>query len=147
MRKYPIKCLHFVFNIDLATGGSLISKLDEKRMPDTITAQRIIAEIVIAVEDMHRLNVHIGDLQSKNVVIDGEGHMLVIDFGFSKITPNVTDRRGDWGQLCGICVDVFSYPFKTEQQKSLVDFMSKMTDDQLSGRFFYAYSILRLSTF
>lgn len=103
-------------------------------MPDAITAQRIIAELVVAVEDMHRLNIHIADLQSKNVVIDGEGHLLVIDFGFSKVTPNAAERKADWGQLCGICMDVFSYPFKTEQQKSLVSFMSKMTDYQVAGR-------------
>jgi len=56
------------------------------------------AEVLLALEDLHRRDIIFRDLKPENVVIDEEGHALLTDFGLSKegVLDNVSAKS-----LCG----------------------------------------------
>ena len=49
-----------------------------------------MAEIILAIEELHRRDIIFRDLKPDNVVIDEDGHAMLTDFGLSKegITGN-----------------------------------------------------------
>ncbi len=49
------------------------------------------SEILIALQTIHSLGIIYRDLKPENVMIDSEGHIKLIDFGFSK----QVDLKGD----------------------------------------------------
>jgi len=52
-----------------------------------------LAEIVLAVEALHSRGIIYRDLKPHNILIDNDGHVKIIDFGFAKKLKNIyTDR-------------------------------------------------------
>ena len=47
-------------------------------------AKFYIAEILVAIENLHERNIIYRDLKPDNVVIDNDGHCQLIDFGMAK---------------------------------------------------------------
>lgn len=47
-------------------------------------ARLYLAELLIALEDLHKRDIIFRDLKPDNVVFDGEGHVMLTDFGLSK---------------------------------------------------------------
>ena len=47
-------------------------------------ARIYLAEILLALEDLHKRNIIFRDLKPDNVVIDIDGHAMLTDFGLSK---------------------------------------------------------------
>eukprot|EP01041_Mallomonas_annulata_P010126 gene10126-21110_t len=95
---YVIKCLKFV------QGGELWSYLYEKQrliprnrfngfIPDVI--QFYIANIIIILEFLHERNIAYRDLKPENLLIDNQGYIKLVDFGFAKAIPFVKN-----GILC-----------------------------------------------
>jgi PAS domain S-box-containing protein len=86
--------IHFAFQdqrkmymaLTLATGGELYQNM--QAMPhnrfNIETARFYIAEIMLAIEWMHSKRVVHRDLKAENVIITGDGHVLVADFGLAK---------------------------------------------------------------
>lgn len=48
------------------------------------TARMILAEIVIALEQVHQAGVIYRDLKLENILLDEDGHVKLTDFGLSK---------------------------------------------------------------
>lgn len=71
--------------------GNVISK--KKRLNEDI-ARIYAAEITLALEALHKRDIIFRDLKPDNVVLDGDGHALLTDFGLSKegVKEGLTSR-------------------------------------------------------
>ena len=75
------KCFYLI--TPFAPLGDLSMFLQPKSgLPQEIV-QQVSAEIVVALEHIHLAGFIYGDLKPENVLVDGEGHVLLADFGFS----------------------------------------------------------------
>lgn len=72
--------------LEYAQGGELFHHLALERMFPEETASFYMAEIVLALEHLHKnLGVIYRDLKPENCLLDAEGHLLLTDFGLSKV--------------------------------------------------------------
>lgn len=77
---------HLYFATDFYDGGDVFSLLQSNRgRLSEHHAKRIIAEIVLALSWLHERNIVYRDLKPENVVLDGDGHVRLADFGLAKL--------------------------------------------------------------
>lgn len=70
--------------VSLPNSGDLGKVIQrEKRISENL-AKIYAAEILLALEDLHKRDIIYRDLKPDNVVIDEDGHALLTDFGLSK---------------------------------------------------------------
>jgi len=72
--------------MDFLSGGDLMSLLMKK---DTLTEEEskfYIAELILSVASVHRMNYVHRDLKPDNVLIGKDGHIKLSDFGLCKHT-------------------------------------------------------------
>lgn len=65
-------------------GGDLCDYLSKKGPLSEAQARIFLSELTLAIEYLHSLDIIYRDLKPENVVLDGEGHVLLTDFGLSK---------------------------------------------------------------
>jgi serine/threonine protein kinase len=91
--------LHYAFQtkvklflvLDFCPGGDLETMISENKKPfSEDKAKFIIAEILLAIKELHARDVIYRDLKPDNVVIDNKGHMRLIDFGMAKMNINLS---------------------------------------------------------
>ncbi|KAL2868327.1 AGC family serine/threonine-protein kinase [Aspergillus lucknowensis] len=79
--------------LEYAQGGELFTHLAMERMFDEDVAAFYVAEMVLALEHLHQnVGVIYRDLKPENCLLDHEGHLLLTDFGLSKIAVDDDDR-------------------------------------------------------
>ncbi|KAB8272070.1 kinase-like domain-containing protein [Aspergillus minisclerotigenes] len=79
--------------LEYAQGGELFTHLAMERMFDEDVAAFYMAEMVLALEHLHQnVGVIYRDLKPENCLLDHEGHLLLTDFGLSKISASDDDR-------------------------------------------------------
>ncbi|RDW86422.1 AGC family serine/threonine-protein kinase [Aspergillus mulundensis] len=79
--------------LEYAQGGELFTHLAMERMFDEDAAAFYMAEMVLALEHLHQnVGVIYRDLKPENCLLDHEGHLLLTDFGLSKIAVDDDDR-------------------------------------------------------
>ncbi|KAJ5584542.1 Serine/threonine-protein kinase psk1 [Penicillium hispanicum] len=79
--------------LEYAQGGELFTHLAMERMFQEDAAAFYMAEMVLALEHLHQnVGVLYRDLKPENCLLDREGHLLLTDFGLSKIAISDDDR-------------------------------------------------------
>ena len=95
---YIIK-MHFSFQtpeylymiLDYCPGGDLSIHLQERQIFEENEAKFYIAEVILAMEFLHSMDVLYWDLKPENILIDDEGHVKMADFGLAK--EGITDKK------------------------------------------------------
>jgi len=109
--------------LEYAQGGELFTHLAQERMFTEEVASFYMAEMVLALEHLHRnLGVIYRDLKPENCLLDSEGHLLLTDFGLSKVAVDENDKCNSLlgtveymapeviqGQKYGMAVDWWSF--------------------------------------
>ena len=79
--------------LEYAQGGELFTHLATERMFPEDTAAFYMAEMVLALEHLHHtVGVVYRDLKPENCLLDSEGHLLLTDFGLSKVSLDASSR-------------------------------------------------------
>jgi serine/threonine protein kinase len=81
--------------LEYAIGGELYSYLRRAGRFSLSTTKFYAAEIMMAIEYLHNMDIAYRDLKPENLLLDGRGHIKLSDFGFAKLVPDRT-----W-TLCG----------------------------------------------
>ena len=72
--------------LEYAQGGELFTRMLTERMFSEEIASFYMAEMVLALEHLHHtVGVVYRDLKPENCLLDSEGHLLLTDFGLSKV--------------------------------------------------------------
>lgn len=91
-------CLYLV--TDFYEGGDLFSFL-RSHHSDVRESQaiRIIAEVILALQSMHEMDIVYRDLKPENVLLDQEGHVRLADLGLAKLLDRGHDHLTS--TICG----------------------------------------------
>jgi len=77
---------------DYMSGGELFWHLQKEGRFDEKRAKFYIAELILALEHLHKHDIVYRDLKPENILLDANGHIALCDFGLSKanLTKNAT---------------------------------------------------------
>ena len=85
--KYSFQDENYLYLVmDYLPGGDLMSLLMNKNILSENESKFYIAELISSVESVHKLNCIHRDLKPDNILINKEGHIMLSDFGLSKIS-------------------------------------------------------------
>ena len=70
--------------LDYAAGGNMSRALHKERKFTEEKACLYLAEILLALEDLHKRDIIYRDLKPDNVMLTREGHVKLTDFGVCK---------------------------------------------------------------
>ena len=130
---------------DFMQGGELFYHLHKEIKFTETKAKLYSAEIVLAIEYLHKNNIIYRDLKPENILLDEDGHIKLTDFGLSKLvlnnetskayticgTPeylapeilsgNGYDKSVDWWSLGALVYEMLNGvpPFKFRKEKKL----------------------------
>ncbi len=102
-----IVTLHYAFQSDsalflvmaLQSGGELFFHLRREGAFSEPRVRLYAAEILLALDALHRARFVYRDLKPENVLLDGEGHVRLSDFGLAKQIQGALDAGGS--TFCG----------------------------------------------
>ena len=69
--------------MEYINGGDLFTHLRKEGNFKPKRSKFYAAQILLAIEYMHMMGIIYRDLKPENVLIDGQGHIKIIDFGLS----------------------------------------------------------------
>lgn len=73
--------------LEYGQGGELFTHLDTEKMFSETVAAFYMAEMLLAISHLHtNLGVVYRDLKPENCLLDADGHLLLTDFGLSKVS-------------------------------------------------------------
>ena len=88
--------------MEFAAGGELFLKLGKEGHFLEKTAAFYLAEITLALEHLHSVNVLHRDLKPENILLGSDGHCCLTDFGLAKDFTSLSTEEGQRARtLCG----------------------------------------------
>jgi non-specific serine/threonine protein kinase len=72
------------FVTDSYVGGDLFSWILENRIDQLSTLKRLFYDVLLAVQYLHSQGIAHNDIKPENVVVDGTGRAVLVDFGYAK---------------------------------------------------------------
>ena len=109
--------------LEYVCGGELFSHLRKAGKFPNDVAKFYAAEIILAFEYLHSLDILYRDLKPENLLLDTAGHVRITDFGFAKKvlayrSKTVCGFLCDLSPICPRCVAVVRRPFlKTDAKR------------------------------
>ena len=91
---------HLYLLCPYVAGGELFSYLRCYNRFLLDTATFYLAEVVAALSYLHTLDIIYRDLKPENILLDKEGHIVITDLGFSKVTSTSRKRMNISLCLC-----------------------------------------------
>jgi serine/threonine protein kinase len=92
--------------MEYVQGGDLMNILIKKDILTEEEARFYIAEIILAVESIHKLDCIHRDIKPDNILIDKDGHIKLTDFGLAKISDKIYDKIIDQNKSNHINVEI-----------------------------------------
>ena len=93
--------------MEYCPGSDLGNQIKIKNKIPESEARLYLAEIVVALEYLHKNKIIYRDLKPENVVLDANGHVKLIDFGLCKDNMGETDQsRSVVGSICYLAPEV-----------------------------------------
>ena len=86
--------------MDFMNGGELFYHLNKERIFSEDRIRFHVAEIILAVETLHKNGIIYRDLKPENILLDSEGHIRLTDFGLSK-QGIFRDQESQAFTICG----------------------------------------------
>jgi serine/threonine protein kinase len=78
--------------LEYGQGGELFTHLNTEKMFSESVAAFYLAEMLLAISHLHNnMGVIYRDLKPENCLLDADGHLLLTDFGLSKVAVDPTD--------------------------------------------------------
>ncbi|CAO3613372.1 unnamed protein product [Cunninghamella echinulata] len=77
-------------------GGELFRHLNHEGMFSESMARFYAAELILALDHLHSLGIIYRDLKPENCLLDDQGHVVLTDFGLSKVS-----MEGKTNTICG----------------------------------------------
>jgi len=82
-----------LFDVDIDEGWIILSEVDGITLYESLligkSGIKQIRDFGRLIRQLHELGISHGDLTTHNVIIDDSGKLTLIDFGLSKITPEI----------------------------------------------------------
>ncbi|CAM9429824.1 unnamed protein product [Scytosiphon promiscuus] len=139
------------FVLDYCAGGELFFHLGKHGKFPEARSRFYSAEIALALQHVHQLDIVYRDLKPENVLLDGEGHIRLTDFGLSKegisnttsgahsfcgtpeyLAPEILNRQGhgravDWWSLGALLYEMLTGlpPFYCRDRERLFEKIRK----------------------
>lgn len=90
---------HLYLIMDFINGGELFYHLQQQGKFSEDRARFYVAEIVLALDYLHKAGIVYRDVKPENILIDYEGHIKLTDFGLSK--EGLNENNGMTESFCG----------------------------------------------
>ena len=81
--------------MEFCPGGDLMNLLIEKDILTEEEAKFYLAELILSIEAIHKLDCIHRDIKPDNILIDANGHIKMSDFGLAKISEKIFENRLD----------------------------------------------------
>ena len=75
---------HLYILMEYLNGGELLQQIKEQLSLTLQDSIFYLAEVLVAIQQLHSRNIIYRDLKPENILLDRWGHIKLIDFGFSK---------------------------------------------------------------
>lgn len=141
---------HLYLIMDFINGGELFYHLQQEGQFTETRAKFYAAELILALQYLHKAGVVYRDVKPENILIDSEGHVKLTDFGLSKeglnlnngmtesfcgtteyLAPEIIKEKEysysvDWYSLGLVIYEMLtgSNPFKTDRETTFKDQMN-----------------------
>ncbi len=81
--------------MEYCPGGDLMNLLIEKDILTEEEAKFYLAELILSIESIHKLDCIHRDIKPDNILIDSTGHIKLSDFGLAKVSEKIYENRLD----------------------------------------------------